>query len=169
MDTTITRPSDPSESPAPFDATPVWPTHHDQTLLLAMLRQATAQSRTLGRAIVASYTRAIPVPDPIAIYIATGRLGVADACYWQQPSANRAFVGVGAASIISGQGAGSLAAASADWRAMLRDAVVATAGADGERLGQPRCYGGFAFDPLSPRTSLWEGFPMRCWSCHRSW
>ena len=160
MDTTITRPHDPSESSDAFDPTRLWLTRHDQSLLLATIRRASAQARALGHAIIASYTRSIPNADPVALYVAASRQGVADACYWQQPSADRSFVGVGAASVISGQGTGSLRAAAAGWRALLRDAVCAADASDVARLlGQPRCYGGFAFDPLSQRTSLWDGFP----------
>jgi len=159
MDTTISRPSNPSESSDAFDASRLWLTRHDQSLLLSTIHHATAVARAHGRGVVASYTRAIPLVDPGAVFTAAARLGVADSGYWQQPTVNRAFATVGAAHVISAAGQGSLRAATDEWRALLRDAVCADADDGAQRLGQPRCYGGFAFDPLTTRSPLWQGFP----------
>ncbi len=159
MDTTISPLSHPADSSDAFDASRLWLTRHDQTLLLTTIRHAASQASASGRSVVASYTRAIPVVDPIAVFAAASRMGAADACHWEQPAKRRAFVAVGAANVISADGQGSLDATSAAWREMAPDAVCAAADDGARAPGQPRCYGGFAFDPLSPRTPLWEGFP----------
>ncbi len=156
MNTIVTRRSESSES---FDPIRRWLTGEDQARLRATISRAVAQARRLRHPIVASYTLTIPHIDPIAIFTAPVGVRLGDAFFWEQPSAGKSIVGLGAASAISGQGSGSLRDAAAHWRQMLRDAVAISAPDAAPAVGQPRCYGGFAFDPLRRGADLWDGFP----------
>jgi isochorismate synthase len=68
---------------------------------------------------------------------------------WMRPATGEALVGLGNAVILRG----SPARIAADWRALLSVADSDAVGPAGVRL-----LGGFSFDPLAPRSGLWDGF-----------
>src|SRR5579862_3778790 len=154
---TVLLPSD------PFDATQAWLTARDRAQLVETIGQAISRAHDAHRAIVASYSRAIPSRDLISFFTATPH---ADAFYWEQPSRDLACVGLGATHRITANGPDCMIGATEMWRTLLRDAVCVDddtnpENADAEKtpLSGPICFGGFAFDPLGQHTPLWADFP----------
>ena len=71
----------------------------------------------------------------------------------------QALVGVGTELTIETHGNSCFTEAASAWRNVMQDAVVRYADAQASVQGGPIFFGGFAFDPLSARTSLWADFP----------
>jgi isochorismate synthase len=70
------------------------------------------------------------------------------------------MLGIGAAATLQAAGRDCFADAAAAWRGLFQDAVVRSSrGAARPEEDGPVLFGGFAFDPLSPHSQLWEGFP----------
>jgi isochorismate synthase len=135
------------------------PTSCDHEWLLATLVRASERAAQVGRAVVASLTWPVAAYDPLRIFEAADRLETEESFFWEQPFRQLALVGIGAASLIETSGPTRFTTAAAVWRELLQDMVVATApDMDANNSGPVLC-GGFRFDPLSPHTSLWEGFP----------
>jgi isochorismate synthase len=84
---------------------------------------------------------------------------MAESFFWEQPSRQFALVGIGAASFIETSGPTRFTSASAAWHALQQDMIVATAPGTSTNNAGPVLCGGFRFDPLSPHTELWDGFP----------
>ncbi len=120
----------------------------------------TGQQRalSLGQPVLVSLTLPVEPREPVALYatISPER----EAYFWEQPSSGRALVGAGVAAALQAQGEARFAATSAQWRALLRHAIiVATPDLPDDAARGPILCGGFAFDPHRPRTPLWRGFP----------
>ena len=109
--------------------------------------------RTVGRPILVSTTRSIPVFDPLTLY---GQAEDAERALWLRPASSEALVGLGVAHVISTAGADRFAAAGRAWAELLENAEVD----DPARLlwTGPLLLGGFRFDPRRPSTALWAGF-----------
>src|SRR5579885_1994860 len=142
------------------NAAGVWPISCDRDLLFATLHQASRQAARLGRGILASFSQPVEFCNPLRVFIALRQLAVGESFFWERPRERRALVGVGAAATIEVHGPARFATATAQWRALQQDAVIACApGTMPHDTGGPVCFGGFAFDPLNTHTPLWEGFP----------
>jgi isochorismate synthase len=131
----------------------------DYKWLLAALRLASERAVQSGRAVVTSLTWPIAACDPLRIFKAAGLLEAGESFFWEQPSRQLALAGIGAASFIETSGATRFTTAAAAWSKLLQDMVVASAPGTSANSTGPLLCGGFRFDPLSPHTELWEGFP----------
>ncbi len=133
--------------------------NHKQSLLNT-LQQATTQATQLQRSVLASCTWPIEHYDTIHAFTGSRLAGLGECFFWEQPVAQNALVGVGAATTIETTGTTSFTDAATTWRALMQDAVVSHIQNSSQAYGSgPVFFGGFAFDPLHPHTQLWEGFP----------
>jgi isochorismate synthase len=133
--------------------------HVDHAALLAVLRAAQRQARATQSSVLASFTQASPLADTLALFAAAETLECDTAFYWAHPRAQQAMAGIGAAATIEGE---HIAGAASQWHHMLEHAQIDIAPGsygDSSELAGPRCFGGFAFDPASPRSHRWDGFP----------
>lgn len=145
-----------------------------QTLHRAQpLREGILRARQTARAVLVSVSEQLDALDLIALYQAA-HVFTSERYFWSQPARGRTHLGVGAAHIIETSGPQRFQETAAQWRTLLQDAVVAHPHADVARPSRedvritkpsefpeagPRLLGGFAFDPQSPTTELWRGFP----------
>lgn len=111
----------------------------------------------------ASVVVACPATDPLRVWQACHALAPGECFYWEQPERQVALVGAGAALSFFAQGEERFAAAARVWRRLRAEAVVASATdlpPDGLSTDHgPVLIGGFCFDPVRPRSSLWRHFP----------
>lgn len=141
-----------------------WPVHCNREqfylILRETLQEAAIRANRAGRAVLASIT--LPIEQFYALYAFAGsrQVGFGTRFFWERPSEQIALVGMGAAACIETQGASYFPASGLAWRALIDEAVVTVLPGTSPPLHNgPVAFGGFAFDPLSPRTSLWESFP----------
>ncbi len=131
--------------------------------LLSTLQRAIVQAAQLHKAMIASFTLPIERFETIQAFAGVQRAGLGDVFFWEQPSEQNALIGVGNATTIETTGRASTADAATQWRALLQDAVISSTPDVQEQdaiYGRgPICFGGFAFDTMHARTSLWSGFP----------
>ena len=137
-----------------------WPITYDHEPLLSTLRDAARRAAQQQRPVLASFTRPIERYDTIRVFTAARLSGLGECFFWEQPAEQSALVGVGAAATIETKGITRFTDSASARHALLNDAVVtydhpmAPAANSG-----PVLFGGFAFDPLAPRTQLWVDFP----------
>jgi isochorismate synthase len=114
-----------------------------------MRADPTPARREVGRVRprLVSATRLATVSDPIDLFTSAEQLD--SRALWMRPATGEALVGLGSAATFSG----SARQVALEWRELLADGDVDAGGAGG-----PRLLGGFGFDPLAPRSSLWNGF-----------
>ncbi|MGZ3599277.1 MAG: isochorismate synthase [Ktedonobacterales bacterium] len=125
-----------------------------------LLRSAADRARDLGYPILASVKRAIPHHEPADVFEAARTIAGGLCFYWEQPTQSIAYVGIDAVATLTAAGDSSIAEVTSQWRMLLEDAVIASVpDMPTTAQGGPICFGGFAFDPVAPRTPLWEGFP----------
>jgi len=137
-----------------------WLTASDQKLLIETLREAAGRAVQQQRTVLASFTQPVEWCDPIQAFSGARRAGLGECFFWEQPAEQNTLVGVGAATTIETNGSTCFIDAASAWRALLRDVAVTYAPAAVSTPGSgPVLFGGFAFDPLSPHTPLWAGFP----------
>ncbi len=142
------------------DARQSWPPYLERTMLREVLRSAMGRAQDVGHPIIATVTQATPRHDLVEVFAAAQAIADGSAFYWEQPAQSTARVGIGAVATLSATGDSAIAAISSQWQALLQDAVAVTApDVHPSAMAGPLCFGGFAFDSLAPRTSLWEGFP----------
>jgi isochorismate synthase len=140
----------------------VWHVFEDDKPFEYTLREAGKRAREQRRPVLASLTYPLPVAwsDPIRVFRAASSAGLGNCFYWEHPIEQFALIGIGAAATIETQGSAYCAEATAAWRALLQYAVVASDPPKGAFAQcDPVLFGGFSFDPLTPRTSLWADFP----------
>ena len=138
----------------------LWSVHFDRALLLATLHRATTRAALTGHTILASFTQPVGPCDPLTIFRVFSQQGLGECFFWEKPEDQRAFVGIGTATTIETTGTDCLKDAATACRALQRDAVVGFApGKLPTHVTGPILFGGFTFDPLRPKTSLWDGFP----------
>ncbi len=127
--------------------------------LLTTLREAVARAAQLQKGIIASFTLPVERYETIGTFTGVQQAGLGEVFFWEQPSEGNALIGIGTATTIEGNIYASDAAT--EWRALLQDAVVASAPSQVDAVygHGPVFFGGFAFDAASPRTQLWSGFP----------
>jgi menaquinone-specific isochorismate synthase len=137
-----------------------WPVTSNHELLLSTLREAARRADQQRRSILASFTQPIEQYDTIRVFTAARLAGLGECFFWEQPAEQNALIGVGSAATIETNGTACLTDSASARRALLNDAVVTY---DHPTVPAASCgpvlFGGFAFDPLSPRTPLWAGFP----------
>lgn len=137
--------------------------HSDHAQLRALLNQAAAQAVQTGKATPASLVLPIQESDPLRIFQVFQCLYPGECFYWEQPARRMALVGAGTAVSIQASGAERFAGAAQTWQ-RLRDEVLIQYSPDfttdqAKTAHGPALFGGFSFDPLRARTSLWQGFP----------
>ncbi len=118
--------------------------------------EAQARARRSGRPILASVTVRVPYTDPLALFQQGAGLA-SDRFFWARPDEYFAMAGAGAAWTLVLKGPERFHCASAEWRTLCQDVVVDAR--EAPRGTGPLALGGFSFDPLRPRTPLWDGFP----------
>lgn len=120
------------------------------------LREAIFRARKNARAVLVSVSEPLDACDAIALYQAAHDF-TSERYFWSQPARGRMHLGIGAAHVIETSGTLRFQETAAQWQTLLQDAVIAHP-IELEDSG-PRLFGGFAFDPQSPTTELWHGFP----------
>jgi isochorismate synthase len=130
----------------------------NRDLLLDALREGSRRATSLNRPILVSVAQPGRPRDLIHLFTVASSLEPAALFYWEH--ADAAMLGIEAAATIQTAGPDSFSSASAAWRGLFQDAVVRSFQAEWlpDENG-PVLFGGFAFDPLSPRSALWDGFP----------
>ena len=131
--------------------------------LRALLERATAQAAHTGKAALASMVLPFAANDPLRIFRALNCLYPGVCSYWEQPARQTALVGGGIALSIQTDGPNRFADAALAWQQLSAEAIVQYV-SDGpapqtSSLHGPALFGGFCFDPLRARTSLWHDFP----------
>jgi isochorismate synthase len=149
-----------ADNVATFVIPNLWSVHFDRALLLATLHRATLRAVLSGHTVLASFTQPVGPCDPLAVFRVFSQQGLGECFFWEKPEDQRAFVGIGTATTIEATGTDCLTDAATACRALQRDAMVGFApGKLPTHVTGPILFGGFAFDPLRPATSLWDGFP----------
>jgi isochorismate synthase len=137
-----------------------WLITDDHEPLLSTLREAARRAAQQQRSVLASFTRPIDRYDPVHVFTAARLAGQGECFFWERPVEQNALVGIGAATTIETYGIARFTASASAWRALLNDAVVTSAHPTAVSASSgPVLFGGFAFDPLAPRTQLWADFP----------
>src|SRR5713101_1031065 len=137
-----------------------WPVSIDRELLTETFREAAGRAGQEQLAVLASFTQPVEWCDTIQAFTGARQAGLGECFFWEQPAEQSTLVGVGGEATIETNGSACFTDASLARRALMRDAVVIYAPATTPTAASgPVFFGGFAFDPLSPRTSLWAAFP----------
>ena len=137
-----------------------WSIGSDQELLNRTLREAAERAATQQRTVLASFTQPVEWCETIRAFTGARQAGLGECFFWEQPAEQNTLVGVGAATSIETDGSTCFVDSATAWRALMNNAVVAYTPAVMPTPGSgPVLFGGFAFDPLSPRTQLWADFP----------
>lgn len=137
-----------------------WPVSIDRKLLATTLREAAGRADQEHPAVLASFTQPVEHCDAIQAFTGARVVGLGDCFFWEQPAEQNALVGVGAETIIETGGSAYFNDASSARRALMKDAVITyTPETVSTPASGPTLFGGFAFDPLSPHTARWGGFP----------
>ena len=137
-----------------------WPVSIDRELLIETLREAAGRSGQEHPAVLASFTQPVEWCDTIQAFTGARQARLGECFFWEQPAEQNTLVGVGAETTIESSGSACFSDASLARRALMRDAVVTYApAATPTAASGPVLFGGFAFDPLAPRTQLWTAFP----------
>jgi menaquinone-specific isochorismate synthase len=124
--------------------------------LVASLRQGQERAKAVARPVLVSVSYPVPkTGTPLAIFASGSRLA-ARRNFWARPTEDLWLIGIGDASTLASGGESSLDEAERWRRSLLDDAVIYGTGIRGTG---PVFLGGFRFDPLGSRDSLWDGFP----------
>ena len=136
------------------------PTSSDQDLLFKTLREASERASQQQRTVLASYTQPIEWYDTIQAFNGARQAGLGDCFFWEQPTEQNTLIGIGTTTAIETMGSTCFIDSASAWRSLLNDAVITYTPSTLPTPGSgPVLFGGFAFDPLSPRTQLWADFP----------
>ena len=139
------------------------PITNNRELLIKTLRAAAARAAQQQRTILASFTQPFEWCDTLQAFTGARQAALGECFFWEQPAEQTALVGVGAVTTIATMGSACFTASASAWRTLMDDAVITSAPATQPAPGLgPVLFGGFAFDPLSPRTQLWATFPADC-------
>lgn len=137
-----------------------WSESRKRDLLIPALSEAAGRAAQTQRDTIASITWPIEMYDPLSIFTGARTTKLGECFFWEHAAAQHALVGIGAATTIETRGSGYFTHAASTWRAHLQDAIVTHAPGTTAIYGSgPVFFGGFAFDPLRPRTPLWDAFP----------
>jgi isochorismate synthase len=136
---------------------------HYQRRLLAAVREAAQRARRLQRPVLVSVTLPVAVFDAVQAFSAARLAGLGECFMWEQVTGAMALVGAGTALVLETHGPARFADAARSWNNLLADAVLIDATSEPEHPelsnAGPLLFGGFAFDPLHPKTALWSSFP----------
>lgn len=131
---------------------PAWLGHWE-----ACVRQARERALADRRPVLASLARVAPSEaDPLRAFSAAGRHGATYRAFWARPSLGFALAGSGVALTLTAGGTRPVEQLRRACRDVLDGAVVEAPAARG--VG-PLFLGGFRFDPATPHSVLWSGFP----------
>ncbi|MFL5627234.1 MAG: chorismate-binding protein, partial [Ktedonobacteraceae bacterium] len=137
-----------------------WPVTSAHEPLLKTLREAARRVARQQRPILASFTFPIEWVDPIRVFTGARLAGLGESFFWERTVDENALVGIGAAATIETKGITCFTNSASAWRTLLNDAAVTYVHPTVSVANSgPVLFGGYAFDPLSPRTQLWAGFP----------
>jgi isochorismate synthase len=137
-----------------------WSITNNQELLIRTLHEAAERAAQQRRTVLASFTQPVEWCDTMSAFTGARGSGLGECFFWEQPAEQNTLIGVGAATTIETNGNTCFIDAASAWRALLSEAVITYAPATVPTPGSgPVLFGGFAFDPLSPRTQLWAEFP----------
>jgi isochorismate synthase len=137
-----------------------WSASHDRDRIVDILQKAITRAQEQQRPILASITLPVTPCDPIQMFTAFEHLGLGNRLFWTRLADQRALVGVGEATTIETSGSERVTTAATTWRNLRQHAVQVTLpGKVPTYTAGPLLFGGFAFDPLNPRTASWQAFP----------
>lgn len=141
-------------------ASGLWPIVCDSTQLEKTLQQAAARSIDLRHQIIASFTQPITLCDALDIFTTFQSLHIGDCFFWARPAEHHVLIGAGTATTITTTGPSCVGTAATIWRDLQNYVVSGQASQIPQTYTNgPVLFGGFAFDPLSSHTPLWEDFP----------
>lgn len=132
----------------------------NRELLVEACREGSRRAAALNRSILVSVAQPAEPRDLIQLFVAAEALKPGTLFYWEHTTDSPAMLGIETATTIQADGPGCFAGASTAWRRLFQDAVVRSL--DKVVLSDeqgPVLFGGFAFDPLHPRSPLWADFP----------
>jgi len=121
------------------------------------LRAGIREACSRGELVLVSSTEAAPSTSPLDLY-KRGRSLDSRLFYWERPDDGFALIGIGVARSLTTHAEARFKEAARAWRALLDGALVENGSPNAVGTG-PVAVGGFSFDPLRPRTALWDGFP----------
>jgi isochorismate synthase len=132
----------------------------DHESLINALEEATNRARHSYKSILASFTQKFTWYDTVEAFIGARLAELGESFFWEQPEEQTALIGLGSVTCIETNGTNCFTNSATRWRDLMTDAVICyTAGTTHVPGSGPVMFGGFAFDPLSPRTETWMGFP----------
>lgn len=120
-----------------------------------LVEAGTAKAQRLNRPVLVSLTERVEWQEATRFFAVARERGE-EAFLWTHPDQQFALAGVGVAHRIETQGDSRFRDTATAWQALLDDAIVD--GLDTLAGSGPTLVGGFGFDPLRPRTDLWQGF-----------
>jgi menaquinone-specific isochorismate synthase len=128
-----------------------------ETELKDGIRLAISRSRQLNRSILVSETHKIDNISPLSFFYGGRNLFLGERLFWKDPLNNTIIVGLGKTmQIQSDQSTDRFFHVETEWKKFLDDSIINNSEAI---YGTgPTIFGGFSFDPLKPRTSLWAKF-----------
>ncbi|MEP7286798.1 MAG: isochorismate synthase [Chloroflexota bacterium] len=121
-----------------------------------LLQQAAQQAKRQARSILVSLTERIWSLDTIDLFEQAAS-ATADRFFWSQPDEDFTLVGLGIAQALEAVEESRFRQIGTAWRNLLRGAILE--GLRGLPDAGPLLFGGFAFDPQQPKTSLWRDYP----------
>jgi isochorismate synthase len=132
----------------------------DHEVLIKTLHEAASRSIQDQRTVLASFTQQIEWHDTIQAFSASRQAMLGECFFWEQPAEQTSLIGIGAVKTIETNGSTCFTDSASAWRDLMNEAVISYAPETELTPGSgPIVFGGFAFDPLSPRTQLWSEFP----------
>lgn len=122
-----------------------------------LLEEGAARAREFARDVVVSYVSKVDVVDPLAFFVAGDQWYRGTRTFWSDPVKEITLVSMGAACTIEAHGTNRFAEVENEWHTLCRDCVVDL---QLEIKGTgPLLLGGFSFDPLAKKTTMWQNFP----------
>src|SRR5690348_718764 len=132
----------------------------DHESFINSLEEATNRARHLHKSILASFTQKFEWHDTVEAFNSVRLAELGECFFWEQPEEQTALIGIGSVTSIETNGTTCFTDSATRWRDLMKDAVICyTTGTAHISGSGPAMFGGFAFDPLSPRTESWMGFP----------
>jgi isochorismate synthase len=138
----------------------------DRPRLDRLLATARERARTGKRPVLVTLTQSIEKTDPLSALESVSRAGSSafvgslideGRMYWTCPRDEFALAGIGALATFDPEGTDRFSTVDGYWSDLLDGAVTGNPDDGTPGLG-PVLMGGFAFDPNTPQTGLWEGF-----------
>jgi menaquinone-specific isochorismate synthase len=124
--------------------------------LHVLLLNALQKAKETNQAVLVSAVKKADWVDPLLFYAAGARIGMTERFYWSDPEQRVALAGIGSAYTITNNKQNRFEEAQKEWEQLLETCVV---GSNPYSFGTgPLAFGGFSFDPLKKKTSLWKAF-----------